>query len=89
MFRFYKVLKIKILEKVKVGLDKFFLIERNHLTNLQREFLVCKNYDKKSNTYLEGEIFVDSVDAYDYFNSCVKEKRILEVVKEVENDSTN
>lgn len=80
-----RILVVNVLEKSKIGLDIFYIIERSYLSTMQTEYLVCKNYDKKSNTYQEGNIFKSSIVAYEYFNACVNAKKIIEIV----NESTN
>ena len=81
MIRFYKVLKVKILEKAKIGLESLCIVERRHLKMKTIDYLVCKDYSKKTNTYSEGFSFEDPRIAYNYFNFCLKNGDIVEVEK--------
>ena len=77
----YKVLKVKILEKAKIGLESLYLVERRHLKMKTIDYLVCKNYSKRTNTYDDGYSFEDPRVAYEYFNACLKNGDIIEVEK--------
>ena len=80
MFRFYKIIKDKILQCTKVLEGrKIYLIERRFLKTGQVSLLVCSNYKIISKTYDECVKFDDADLAYDYYSDCIKQKMIIEI----------
>lgn len=60
-------MKVKILEQF----NKIFLIERYYKKLDHVEYIVCSNYDFKSNTYSTGMKVLSLPQAYDVFNDYV------------------
>lgn len=59
-------MKVKVLQ---VYNKNIYLIERYYKKMNFTEYVVCKDYDFKSNTYKDGVILFDLPHAYDTYNT--------------------
>lgn len=69
-----KSIKVKILERKKI--EKFYLIKRFYKETMVNEYIICINYDKKTNTYDDGLRVSNIQLAYSLFNDLVKNKEL-------------
>lgn len=60
-------MRIKILQSK----DKKFLLKRSYKKIFIDEYIICQDYDFKSNTYIKGFIVYDITLAYRLFNDFV------------------
>ena len=78
-------MKVKVLEVLKKEKSNKYLIERYYKELDYTEYIVCENYDFKSNTYSNGIIIQFLPIAYSTFNTFVN-TGILKAKEEDSND---
>jgi len=78
-------MKIKVLEENKKDKYSIFLIKRSFRTLAVVDYLVCLNYDLRSNTFLTiaDNVFDDIITAYSYYNFLSNFKSLQAIEKEI------
>lgn len=84
-------MKIKVLEENKKDNYSIYLVKRVFRSEQVIDYLVCLNYDLKSNTFLNiaDNVFHDLITAYSYYNYLSNFSDFQKLKNEFEIESDN